>query len=230
MTRRLAVLLLALLLPATGSAQQKHALLVLGEAALPAAESRVAVTLLQAQGYTVHIVRPATSGPVVAEITRLGQLSNDPSVGGFRMFVFYFIGHGGAGMMSIFDANNKEIGSILTDNIALQVFTEISADAYTFVFDMCDALPASLFVSSAGLASGRNPEGWILGASGNPESATYGTLYTQALAGCLGGAPPASSSALDSCIHRERGTKPWYYRSPTYISEIDPPDTTVPIF
>ncbi len=218
-------------------AGEKHALLVIGEPTLSIEKQRVVEQLLQSQKIKVHKITPKSAGEVKTEISRLGAISADPNQPPWDLFVFYFIGHGGQGIMNI--AGKKK--ALLTYENALQIFEEVYVDSWTHVYDMCHANDAVTFVRQAMDKSKDDPYdpdlvGWILAASGYSTTgmgldATYGELYTEALKKCLGGLASVNANSLHQCILNERFHKPWWYKSSTSIHKIglvQPSD--VPVF
>lgn len=216
--------------------QEKHALLVIGEGTLPAVKEQLAANILTSMGYTVHPLRPRSAGEVSAEIARLGAISQDQNQPDWNRFIFFFIGHGGGGLMALNDENGKESGTVFTDVIAKESFEEIWVDAYTFIFDMCEAFSAVDWVWRGASQSNEDPTGWILGASSRPDlgdgGSTYDELFTQAIKDCLSGMGQAvNADVLGDCLTQERWYSPWWYKSLPRVSKINltQPDD-VPVF
>lgn len=165
---------------------EKHALLVYGMAEIGEWNWTTPEDLLTTLGYVVHTLTPRVAADVIAEISRLAALSADPSVPGWERFVYYYIGHGGDGIMVLTDLQDKVTGYVFPQPIAQLAFEEIWADSFTFVFDMCDAAAVVGPVWDASFASRQYPVGWIVTACGDDDS-TYcssstGFLFTEAMA------------------------------------------------
>jgi len=146
----------------------KHALVVAGQK-LPETAKAVAVvsSFLSFRGFIVQTMSPVTGGEVAAQLSQFAATSCNPATQPpWSQFLFYFIGHGGGGQMELQDARGMITGFILTDEMAKGAFA-ICVDEWTFVFDMCQAFDAVSFILTAAAASGKQPPGWILTASGS---------------------------------------------------------------
>lgn len=213
----LAVLLAGALPLQASLAQEKHALLFIGELSLSKEEEAVARNLLVARQYTVHVLRTDKPRVLFAKIDELAALSRDPSGPGWSRFAFYYMGHGGAGFMALYDANDNETSTLFTDEVALRIFNGVVADGATFVFDMCEAALAVPLVRSAIDQDPDPPAGWILAAAGNPtgpdDGVTYDSRYTKVLADCLSAAGPGAVAAdsLGSCMVEKRWRREWWW-------------------
>lgn len=161
----------------------KHALVVAGEKKPSVSRAVTMVSgFLSHQGFIVDTLSPSSQTEVTDKLAELAAVSCDPNTQPtWSQFLFYFIGHGGSGMMEITDPNTgKAIGTIMTDAVAGAAFG-VCVDEWTFVFDMCQAWDAVAWVQSAANTSGKHPQGWILTASGSS------TMQSQSHPGFWGG-------------------------------------------
>lgn len=217
-------------------AQQKHALLFIGEMTLPAGDEQIAQRILESQQYTVHKLRSAKKADLDRTIGELAALSRDPKQGGWSRFAFYYIGHGGAGLMALSDERDKETDPVFTEDVALRLFNEIATDAFTFVFDMCDSGLAVAKVRDAEAKANSRVVGWMLLAAGTPNlgdgGSTYDARFTKAIESCVSMmSGPADRDGLHQCLRRLRFNGPWYFKSLTGVEKVNvaqPAD--VPVF
>jgi len=160
---------------------EKHALLVVGDESLVWHELWGAKTSLWVTDYIVHEIQPLTSATIMAKIAELGAISRDPNLPDWDQFIFYFVGHGGSGFMTLNNSKGTINNFMDTQILSLAIFTQIWVDATTYIFDMCDAESAVPFVKNAASQSQEDPAGWILGACEINKS-TYGEDFSEALA------------------------------------------------
>jgi len=159
----------------------KHALLVLGEkrSAVDAA-GKLVKGFLEKRSFVVEVLLPSSPSEVTSKLESYAKISCDPNTNPkWSQFLYYFIGHGGQGLMELTNpANGKALGTIMTDDMAAKAF-DLCVDEWTYVFDMCQAWDAVNWIRQAASKSGKQPQGWILTASGTGNTRPHG--FTGAL-------------------------------------------------